>query len=98
VHLIQLLLPVVASDDDRVSFEAILGELTDQFGGATAFLNSPADGLWKDGGKRERDRVITVEVMVEEIDADWWKNYRKHLERTFQQKELIVRAVEITKL
>jgi hypothetical protein len=53
--------------------------------------------MWDDGGVRELDRIVTVEVMVKEFDHDWWA-YRKHLETTFEQKEVVVRAVETTKV
>jgi len=58
MHLVQLLLPLAdRSDASKDSFEGVLNELTSKFGGATAFLNSPAQGLWENDGQRECDRT-----------------------------------------
>lgn len=99
MHLVQLLLPLTMSDDARKArFEAVLDELTSRFGGVTAFVNSPARGLWESGGERQHDRIITVEVMVEDLDASWWSTYRHELEEAFEQEEVVVRSIEIRRL
>jgi len=36
--------------------------------------------------------------MVEDFDAQWWSRYRERLEKTFDQKEIMVRAIEARKL
>jgi hypothetical protein len=36
--------------------------------------------------------------MVEEIDRAWWNSYREQLEHAFRQRELVVRAQDITLL
>ena len=72
--------------------------MLDQFGGVTAFTRAPAEGLWRDGGQVEKDDVLLYEVMVESLDADWWKGYRRELEAKFQQEELVVRAHLIDRL
>ena len=64
----------------------------------TAFTRAPAEGLWRDGGRVEKDDVLLYEVMVESLDADWWKGYRRELEVKFQQEELVVRAHLIERL
>jgi len=99
MHLVQILIPLASSSDSRQArFESVLDDLTTRFGGATAFVNSPARGLWQSGVKREEDRIVTVEVMVEEFEADWWASYRKTLEERFDQQELVVRAIEAVRV
>ena len=88
--LVQFLLPVY---DERVA-----RELTDRFGGLTAYARSPARGLWEDDGTVKRDDIIVYEVMVDELDADWWSAYRKSLEQRFDQKEVVVRAWDIRRI
>jgi hypothetical protein len=39
-----------------------------------------------------QDDLIIYEIMVEDLNAQWWSNYRKILEDRFQQQSLIVRA------
>src|SRR4051794_30579708 len=96
-HLVQLLLPVVDDAGQRfgeASFDAVRRELTHRFGGVTAFMRSPAVGLWKHGsGEIDRDEVITVEVMVDALDREWWRAYRDDLARRFRQEALVVRAI-----
>jgi hypothetical protein len=51
MHLIQLLLP--RRDNNKQEFPAayfskVREELTERFGGVTAFIRSPAVGLWKE--------------------------------------------------
>lgn len=60
MYLVQILLPLY---DNRKhpflhsDFKLVRGELTEHFGGVTAFVRSPAEGLWKeDDGKVSRDR------------------------------------------
>src|SRR4051794_12008604 len=99
MHLIQLLIPT-ASRKGKVGdiVSTVLGELTERFGGATAYVNSPAKGLWADAGSPEEDRIVVVEVMVEDLDRTWWRQYRSKLEMLLKQEELMVRTLPAEKL
>lgn len=98
MHLVQIFISVFDNEGRRFpqdAFEAVRKRLTERFGGVTAFVQSPAMGLWKDreSGKTERDDMILVEVMVETLDRDWWAAYRTELEQVFRQDEILVRAI-----
>jgi hypothetical protein len=98
VHLVQLLLPIYDNDKrafPRAYFDQVRQELTDRFGGVTAFVRSPAVGFWKDNEEDiTRDDVIMFEVVADDLDEAWWKEYRQELETTFRQETILVRAIE----
>lgn len=74
VHLVQFLLPLEDNDGKPIPkklFDRVRLELTDRFGGVTAFVQSPAVGLWRDGGEVQRDRMILFEVMVKQLNREW---------------------------
>jgi hypothetical protein len=91
IYLVQLLLP-------RYD-EAVVRELTERFGGMTAYARAPAKGEWKPApGTTVHDDIVVYEVMADALDRVWWGGYRKELERRFDQKELVVRAYGIERL
>lgn len=96
MFLVELFLPLDRGDGSRIPtrrIEAITGELADRFGGATAFLRSPAKGLWKEtADDLTEDRIVIVEVMVDEVDHAWWRSYRTRLEEEFAQEQILIRA------
>ncbi len=96
MHLVQLLLPLADPDGRRFAardYVELARELTERFGGVTAYARAPASGLWDDPqGGHTRDELIVMEVMVETLDAAWWAVYRERLETQFRQDELVVRA------
>jgi hypothetical protein len=102
VYLVQLLLPLYGRDSEplpRGLFESVARELTDRFGGMTAYARSPASGLWEGrDGQAKHDDIIVHEVMTEKLDRNWWAEYRAALETRFQQDELVVRALPIERL
>jgi len=102
MHLVQLLLPLRDNDGvpfPRADFERVRVELTERYGGVTAYLRSPASGVWRDeGGEEARDEVVMVEVMVGKLQRQSWAEYRRVLERRFRQAELVVRALRIDRL
>lgn len=102
MHLVQLLLPLRDNEGrafPRAEFDRVNRELTDRFGGVTAFLRSPASGAWREeGGEVARDDIAVIEVMDEHLDRDWWRSYRAGLERRFRQDEVVVRASELERL
>ena len=102
MHLVQLLLPLADPDGRRfpeTHYQHVVEELTERFGGLTAYARAPATGLWEERpGKTTRDDIVVYEVMVEAIDAAWWAAYRKKLEERFAQDELVIRAQEIRRL
>lgn len=96
MHLVQLLLPLYTRDGEPIpesQFRLVHKELTERFGGVTAYLRSPATGLWKkpEGGV-ERDAVLLYEIVVSRLDVPWWRRYRKTLEKSFGQEQLLTRA------
>ena len=101
MYLIQFLLPLKDNEGrafSRADFERVRTELTERFGGVTAFLQAPAQGAWKEEGETTRDEVVLYEVMAEELERAWWKDYREQLERRFRQEAILVRAQTVETL
>ena len=102
MHLVQILLPLYdnhGSAFGREPFDRVRRELTDRFGGVTAYLRSPASGAWKEeGGRVERDEVVILEVMDRDLDREWWADYRRALEERFRQDEVMIRAMQTEQL
>ena len=101
-HLVQILLPIRLPDGRDVPaemFAQVRSELTERFGGVTAYSRSPATGLWKKtDAEIERDQVIMVEVVVAVLDREWWAEYRQQLETRFGQEQIHARALAIERI
>jgi len=101
MYLIQILLPLYTNEGEAFeqrAYDRVRDELTKKFGGVTAFRSSPAEGVWKEGGRISRDAIIIFEVMADEQERDWWTNYRVELEARFRQEKMIVRAIPLEQL
>ena len=102
MHLIQILLPVYDKAGARfpqAHWDRVAKELTERFGGLTAYVRAPAAGLWEaDAGATRRDDIVVYEVMAEALEPEWWAAYRRELEGRFAQEELVVRAQEMRRL
>jgi hypothetical protein len=102
MKLLQILLPLYDNDGKsypKSMFDRIRLELTDTFGGVTAFLRSPAVGLWEDESREvKRDDVVLFEVMTDELDRAWWQSFRRDLEKRFAQQSISVRATDVEML
>jgi hypothetical protein len=102
VYLIQLLLPLYDNEKKpfgRGAFDRVREELAHEFGGVTAFLSAPAEGVWKEGaGNVSRDDVVIFEVMCERLERAWWSRYRAELETRFRQELIVVRSLETEQL
>ncbi len=101
-QLVQLFLPVrdnQGSAFPKAAFDQVRKELTDQFGGVTAFARAPAVGLWDDDdGDVQRDDVVLFEVMADDIDRQWWRTYGDQLKLRFRQEEILIRATAVERL
>jgi hypothetical protein len=102
MFLIQFLLPTrdnAGQPFAQREFDRIRQELTERFGGVTAYLRSPAVGLWADdSGSIRRDDLAIFEVMAQALDHAWWRQYRFQLEQRFRQDEVVMRATSFERL
>ena len=95
MNIVEVFLPLDTGRGDPIPLETIEGlvaGLADRFGGATAYTREPAEGLWKRAITIVRDRIIVVEVMVEDVDEAWWRDYRRRLESEFEQEIILIRV------
>jgi hypothetical protein len=94
-NVIEIFLPLDTRSGRSLDLELIEGfvrNLAHRFGGATAFTRQPADGLWKRPTTIKTDRIIVVEVLVEEVDEVWWHDYRRGLQKEFEQDLILIRV------
>jgi len=98
--LIQLLLPTSAAGDDFLApLAETRRELAARFNGLTAYLRSPAKGLWTaPDGRTEQDDVVMVEVVTDTFERAWWRTYAATLARRFGQETIHLRAVPVEML
>lgn len=102
MFLIEILLPLYDNEGKhfgRAAFDRVRDELTEAFGGATAFRRTPAEGTWDEGGGEvSRDEITIFEAMAEDLDRAWWAKYRAELEARFRQEKIVVRATRFEQL
>jgi hypothetical protein len=96
MYLIQLFLPLYDNDGAPIPhalFRQVRDELVERFGGLTAHSRSPAHGLWQEqDGTTVQDDLVVYEVMVDDLDETWWRDFRHNLEQHFKQEKIVVRA------
>lgn len=99
MDLVQIFLPLRDGEGHPFPFshfQTVEKHLSEEFGGVTAFLRSPGEGVWEESPKKFiKDDVVTFEVMTEEVDPAWWKDYKKRLEAVFLQEEILIRKMQI---
>ena len=99
---VEIFLPLHDNDGHpflQSQFAAVRAELAQRFGGVTAFMRSPAVGIWKDdAGVARHDEIVVFEVMAEALDEGWWRVYRAQLESAFRQDEVMIRATASRRL
>lgn len=99
MYLVQVLLPVYDNTGQplpRDLYGHVRAELTERFGGLTAYTRAPAEGLWREGGETTvRDDIVVYEVMTDAIDRSWWDAYRRSLETRFRQQQIVIRGQAI---
>ena len=99
--LIQVLLPTNGAPpaDGLAPLAQTRAELAEHFRGLTAYLRSPAKGLWTaPDGHTEQDDVVMVEVVTDSFDRGWWRTYAATLAARFGQESIHVRAVPVDML
>ena len=95
MHLIQILIPTYDNEGKEFPhdiFGAIRNELVARFSGLTAYTRSPAEGIWTSGNQTARDEIVVFEVMVQELDENWWSQYRHELEGRLRQESVVIRT------
>ena len=96
--LIQLLLPTtrISATDAMAILTETRRELAARFNGVTAYVRSPAKGLWSaPDGHTEADDVVMVEVVTQQFERPWWRTYAATLARRFRQDTIHVRALPV---
>jgi hypothetical protein len=95
MQLIQILLPTYDNEGKPFPHEiygAIGDELVARFSGLTAYTQAPAEGFWTRGNRTARDEIVVFEVMVQELDENWWSQYRHELEGRLRQESVVIRT------
>jgi hypothetical protein len=98
MRLVRFYLPLRDNSGDPFPshmFRSVEAELSSRFGGVTAHLQSPASGLWRDGGEVHADDVVIFEVLAKKEDLDWWTAYRGRLASDFRQKSILMMLQQV---
>lgn len=103
MYLVQIFLPLRDNRGRRIAgahFEHLSKELSNRFGGMTAFTRAPATGLWKKTkhSSPERDQMVIYEVMVKRLQRRWWRQECTRLESVFRQEQILIRAMAVDRL
>jgi hypothetical protein len=99
-HRLEVFVPIPRGreTDARQVFEALKTELAKRYGGVTAYAQAPAEGLWSDGGVLAADRVVVLEVMIDQLELDDWAALKADLEKRLDQEEILIRATAVRRL
>ena len=93
MFLIQILIPLTDNEGKKFSsekFSSVKDILMKKFGGLTVFSQAPAVGLWEKTKKEVlRDQIVVFEIMTKKKKYNWWKDFRKWLEKEFEQDLLL---------
>ena len=91
-------IPRAGEHHARQVFEALKTDLAKRYGGVTSYAQAPAEGLWADGEGLDVDRIVVLEVMVDQLDLEAWAKIKADLEKELGQDEILIRSKRIQRL
>jgi len=98
MYLVQILIPRADNSGNpfpKAEFDEVKEDLANHFNGVTAYLQAPAEGLWRQGGRSSDDDIVIFEVMTAKVDLRDWRARRAGFERRFRQDRVIIRYMPI---
>lgn len=102
MQLVQIFLPLYDNNKQlfqESAYNGVRNRLKEQFGGVSFYRNTPVEGLWKDeSGKTNYDELIIAEIMIHDLNKEWWKQFKQDLEQVFKQEEILIRSFVVEKL
>lgn len=96
MQLVQILLPRTDNAGRpfrREEYDHVKEDLARRFDGVTAYLQSPAEGLWRQGPEAANDEIVIFEVTVEEVHREYWRTREARLEEMFRQDKIVIRRL-----
>lgn len=98
-YVIQIFLPLKATPAPPGAASRLRQQLTEKFGGVTAFTRSPARGAWRNPENTvEMDDIVVIETMADSIDHAFWRQLRADLMRELDERDILIRAHEVQKI
>ena len=94
MQLVQILLPRTDNAGRpfrQEEYDHVKKDLVRRFDGVTAYLQSPAEGLWRQGAEAANEEIVIFEVMVEEVDREDWRKRQIWLGEMFRQDKIVIR-------
>ena len=103
MHIINIYLPQVNEAGmafDEAIYLSIRTELIQKFGGLTQYDQVPAIGYWKENADKpiSKDLVIHYEVICNKLTKKYWADFRRRMEKIFQQTQILIVAHPIVAL
>ncbi len=96
---IQILLPLYDETGKNFPgklYRRVKEELTEKFGGLTIYTRMPVTGLWKENEQKvTRDEIVIYEIVADDIDNQFWGDYKLFLQEVFKQDEVMIRCSDI---
>ena len=98
MNIVEIFLPLKNGVKAQGTYNALRHQLTEKFGGLTAFNRAPAEGLWANDQDVEKDEIVIIEVMTDQIDHAWWAGLREEIQKSLGEKEIVIRCHQSTRL
>lgn len=71
-------------------FDELNRELIKKFSGLTVYARLPADGFWKNDSTTVQQSVVVYQLMLPDLDFNYWKQLKANLENKFNQTEVLI--------
>jgi len=94
--LVQIFLPL----KENISFyqaelEKLTRLLTQKFGGVSIYRKDLVQGLWKDQGETQQDKLRIIEIMAANFDQEFWEDLKMRLQQDLAEDTILIRWLKI---
>lgn len=92
---VELFIPLINQQNNtsiHKKYNQLRIQLLSKFGGLTIYKRTPVEGLWNDENEKTvQDDIMIYEIMIQQVDLNYWKDLKRSLEKSLNQEEIIIR-------
>lgn len=95
MHLVEVFLPTGYPNGDLIPqsiFDLIEGELREKFDGVVVYARKSARTLSRSHARQMEESLLVIEIVTDDLDKEWWKEFRHRTQALFHHDDLLIRA------